>query len=67
PGPVPPAPAPAPVASTVDSVPVAETRTTQSLPVAWLLRYLLAAILVTGGVATGAYPLLLRLGARARG
>ncbi|SDI45052.1 hypothetical protein SAMN05192558_104411 [Actinokineospora alba] len=66
PAPAAPAPAPAPVQSTVESRPVAESRSTPSLPVGWVLRYLLAGILVAGGLATGAYPLLLRLGARAR-
>ncbi|GAA2993711.1 hypothetical protein [Actinokineospora diospyrosa] len=64
-----PAPAPAPAAPETPaarSTPVAQSKTTQATPVAWVLRYLMAGLLVAGGLATAAGPVLTRLGARAR-
>ncbi|GLZ40995.1 hypothetical protein [Actinokineospora sp. NBRC 105648] len=67
-----PAPQPAPAApeSSAASSPaqnVAQARTTPSTPVGWLLRYLLAALLVVGGLATAGGPLLTQLGRRVSG
>ncbi|XVV04945.1 hypothetical protein ACQPW3_05950 [Actinosynnema sp. CA-248983] len=59
----PPPPA-APAAPATSAVPVAEVRDTPALPVTWVLRYLLAGLLIAGGVATAAGPVLLRLGGR---
>ncbi|MBM7772318.1 hypothetical protein JOD54_002522 [Actinokineospora baliensis] len=61
-----PAPAPATTPAPVQSTPVAQSKTTQATPVAWVLRYLLAGLLVAGGLATAAGPVLTRLGTRAR-
>ncbi|CRK62095.1 hypothetical protein [Alloactinosynnema sp. L-07] len=64
-----PVPAPAPPAvaapAAVEARPAAAARDTPSLAVSWQVRYLLAALLVMGGLATGGGPLLMRLGARA--
>ncbi|GLW93899.1 hypothetical protein [Actinokineospora globicatena] len=65
-----PAPAPTPAAdakpSEDKSTPVAQSKYTPSTPVTWVLRYLLAGLLITGGLTAAAGPVLTRLGARAR-
>ncbi|MEJ2854126.1 MULTISPECIES: hypothetical protein [unclassified Saccharothrix] len=58
----PPPPPAAPAPTSTSATPVAEVRATPALPVTWALRYLLAGLLVAGGVATAAGPVLLRLG-----
>ncbi|CCH28432.1 hypothetical protein ABZ816_29035 [Actinosynnema sp. NPDC047251] len=59
-------PPPAAAAKATSTVPVAALRDTPATPVAWVLRYLLAGLLIAGGVATAAGPVLLRLGGRVR-
>ncbi|HVK24485.1 MAG TPA: hypothetical protein VM677_24265 [Actinokineospora sp.] len=67
PAPAAPAPAKAPAvaAPSAAATPARASRNTPSLPIGWELRYLLAGLLVLGGLATGAGPLLMRLGAGA--
>ncbi|WP_436494458.1 hypothetical protein [Actinokineospora sp. HUAS TT18] len=70
PAPGAPAPAPAPPAAvppSAEATPARAVRNTPSLPISWEIRYLLAGLLVLGGLATGAGPLLMRLGARTIG
>ncbi|WP_245614032.1 hypothetical protein [Actinokineospora inagensis] len=64
-----PAPGPAPAAgsaATAETKPVAQSKDTPSTPVGWVLRYLLAGLLVTGALATVGGPLLAQYGSRAR-
>ncbi|PSL52220.1 hypothetical protein B0I31_11447 [Saccharothrix carnea] len=63
----PPAPAKPPVEAAVPSTkstPVAQVEDTPANPVGWWLRHLLAGLLVAGGLATGAGPLVQRFGGR---
>ncbi len=59
-----PAAAAAPTAENASAAPTAAVRDTPAMPVTWLLRYLLAAALVVGGLSTAARPLLARLGGK---
>ncbi|GAB2975962.1 hypothetical protein [Saccharothrix stipae] len=63
----PPAPAKPPADAAVPSTratPVAQVENTPADPVGWWLRHLLAGLLVAGGLATGAGPLVQRFGGR---